>query len=85
MEHRKVLAVVGLALTVIVNAGTVEAQHDPGPRKGAAGAGDFLPNLSDNERAFFNAAIVDFMEVDSVSGSIPGEEGSGLGPTFNGR
>jgi CxxC motif-containing protein (DUF1111 family) len=41
--------------------------------------------LSDNERAFFNAAIVDFMEVDSVSGSIPGEEGSGLGPTFNGN
>ncbi len=85
MEHRKVLAVVGLALTVILNTRTVEAQRDPGPRKGAAGAGDFLPNLSDSEKAFFNAAIVDFMEVDSVSGSIPGEEGSGLGPTFNGN
>jgi CxxC motif-containing protein (DUF1111 family) len=85
LKHRNLLAVVGLALTVVVSAGTLEAQHDPGPRAGAAGAGDVLPDLSDNEKAFFNAAIVDFMEVDSVSGSIPGEEGSGLGPTFNGN
>jgi Di-haem oxidoreductase, putative peroxidase len=27
----------------------------------------------------------DFMEVDSVSGTISGEDGSGLGPTFNGN
>jgi hypothetical protein len=26
-----------------------------------------------------------FMEVDSVSGTISGEGGSGLGPTFNGK
>jgi CxxC motif-containing protein (DUF1111 family) len=85
VEHRKVLAVVGLALTVIVNTRTLEAQHDPGPRKGPAGAGEVLPKSSDNEKAFFGAAIADFMEVDSVSGSIPGEDGSGLGPTFNGN
>jgi CxxC motif-containing protein (DUF1111 family) len=29
--------------------------------------------------------MVDFMEIDSVSGSISGEGGSGLGPTFNGN
>src|SRR2546422_11097598 len=40
---------------------------------------------SPNEQAFFNEAIVDFMEVDSVSGSISGEPGAGLGPTFNGN
>jgi CxxC motif-containing protein (DUF1111 family) len=33
----------------------------------------------------FNAAQPVFMEVDSVSGNVPGEEGSGLGPTFNGN
>lgn len=30
-------------------------------------------------------AFVRFQEVDSVSGTIPGEEGAGLGPTFNGN
>ena len=29
--------------------------------------------------------MVDFMEVDSVSGTISGEDGAGLGPTFNGN
>jgi len=76
---------VGLALTVIVNAGSLEAQHDPGPRGGAAGAGGLFPGLSPNEQSFFNQAIGAFMEIDSVSGSISGEPGSGLGPTFNGN
>ena len=29
--------------------------------------------------------MTDFMEVDSVSGTISGEDGAGLGPTFNGN
>jgi len=85
VKHRSLLAVVGLALTVIVNAGSLEAQHDPGPRGGAAGAGGLFPGLSPNEQSFFNQAIGAFMEIDSVSGSISGEPGSGLGPTFNGN
>src|SRR5713226_7217836 len=85
MKHKNLLAVVGLALTVVVSAGTLEAQHDPGPRGGAAGAGGFFPGLSADEQSFFNGAIGSFMEVDSVSGSISGESGSGLGPTFNGN
>src|SRR6266481_6131 len=85
MKHEKLLVVVGLALTVIVSAGTLEAQHDPGPRSGAAGAGSYFPGLSPDEQYFFNTAMGDFMEVDSVTGSIPGEPGSGLGPTFNGN
>jgi CxxC motif-containing protein (DUF1111 family) len=44
-----------------------------------------MPGLTPDEASFFNGAIPAFMEVDSVSGSIPGEEGSGLGPTFNGN
>ena len=34
---------------------------------------------------FFNQAMRTFMEIDSVSGTISGESGSGLGPTFNGN
>ena len=70
MKRHKLLAVVGLALTVVVSTGTLEAQHDPGPRGGAAGAGGFFPGLSPDEQSFFNEAIGDFMEVDSVSGSV---------------
>jgi CxxC motif-containing protein (DUF1111 family) len=85
MNHKNLLAVVGLALTVMVSAGTLEAQQDPGPRGGDTGVGGAFPGLSSDEQSFFNGAIQDFMEVDSVSGSVSGEAGSGLGPTFNGN
>jgi CxxC motif-containing protein (DUF1111 family) len=39
--------------------------------------------LTDAEKSFFGTAAMRFMEVDSVSGTI--EDGSGLGPTFNGN
>jgi CxxC motif-containing protein (DUF1111 family) len=58
-------------------------QVDPGPRPGPAGAGGRFPTLNANETAVFNAAKVVFEEVDSVSGGIAGENGKGLGPTFN--
>ena len=44
-----------------------------------------LSGLSPDLQSFFNDAMVDFMEVDSVSGTISGEGGAGLGPTFNGN
>jgi CxxC motif-containing protein (DUF1111 family) len=84
LKKVRLLAVAGLALSVIVNSGTVAAQHDPGPRVGDAGAGGPLPGLSQDLQSFFDEARVDFMELDSVSGTISGEEGAGLGPTFNG-
>jgi CxxC motif-containing protein (DUF1111 family) len=59
------------------------AQQDPGPRGGPAAAGSPFPTLNGNEQAFFNQALARFAEVDSVSGTIPGEAGVGLGPTFN--
>ena len=59
------------------------AQTDPGPRGGAAGAGGYYPALNPTEQAFFAAAQGRFQEIDSVSGAVPGERGSGLGPTFN--
>jgi CxxC motif-containing protein (DUF1111 family) len=59
------------------------AQVDPGPRSGTAGAGGPFPTLNANETAFFNGARQVFQEIDSVSGGVAGEDGHGLGPTFN--
>ena len=56
---------------------------DPGPRGGAAGAGGPLAGLTTDEINFFSEAREVFKEVDSVSGAVAGEEGTGLGPTFN--
>ncbi len=86
MKQAKLLAVAGIALSVILNPGTLAAQHDPGPRPVAADAAP-LPysELDQDLKSFFTEAMSDFMEVDSVSGTISGEDGSGLGPTFNGN
>jgi CxxC motif-containing protein (DUF1111 family) len=56
---------------------------DPGVRGGAASAGKSLSALSSAELILFNNAMATFEEVDSVLGTIPGESGSGLGPSFN--
>ncbi|MGA2127221.1 MAG: di-heme oxidoredictase family protein [Xanthobacteraceae bacterium] len=58
---------------------------DPGPRGGAAGAGGAVSGLTTLQQSFFNSARVRFQEVDSVSGTVAGEAGSGLGPRFNGN
>jgi CxxC motif-containing protein (DUF1111 family) len=79
-----IVAVAGLALGNI-NLSPLHAQSDPGPRPGPAAAGSFYPTLNSNEQAFFSQAQLRFQEVDSVSGKIAGESGSGLGPTFNGN
>lgn len=70
---------------LVIATGSLSAQTDPGPRPGPAAAGNYYPTLNSSEQYFFNQAISRFMEVDSVKGSITGEEGSGLGPTFNGN
>jgi CxxC motif-containing protein (DUF1111 family) len=57
--------------------------HDPGVRGGPAGAGGPLPELNAGEKAFFAASLEVFQEIDSVSGTIAGEDGKGLGPRFN--
>ena len=55
---------------------------DPGVRAGAD-AGGALPGLSGEEWKFFAAALDVFKDVNSVSGTIPGEGDPGLGPRFN--
>ncbi|HLV86517.1 MAG TPA: di-heme oxidoredictase family protein [Candidatus Sulfotelmatobacter sp.] len=76
--------VLGIALIAFPTA-TVHAQNDPGPRSGPPGAGSFYPLLNANEQAFFSQAQQRFQEIDSVLGTITGESGSGLGPTYNGN
>ncbi|MFZ0279551.1 MAG: di-heme oxidoredictase family protein [Candidatus Sulfotelmatobacter sp.] len=78
------VAVVCLALAAIV-VPFLHAQNDPGPRPGPAAAGSFYSTLNANEQAFFTQAQLRFQEIDSVSGGIAGETGSGLGPTYNGN
>src|SRR5712671_827284 len=70
---------------IITGVGWVSAQVDPGPRGGPPGAGGYFPALNTIEQSMFNRTLSVFREVDSVAGNIPGEPGSGLGPTFNGN
>jgi CxxC motif-containing protein (DUF1111 family) len=72
-------------MVALMICGTAMAQRDPGPRGGPAAAGAAYPTLNPTEQAAFNSAQAVFAEVDSVSGAISGEEGKGLGPTFNGN
>jgi CxxC motif-containing protein (DUF1111 family) len=83
MRSKKAVAV--CANVILLLTGTLCAQKDPGPRGGAAAAGGAYPTLNTNEQAFFNQTFLRFQEVDSVTGSIPGEPGNGLGPAFNGN
>jgi CxxC motif-containing protein (DUF1111 family) len=91
MKCRKMMATVSLSLSLslfavaAISISPLHAQNDPGPRPGAAAAGSFYPTLNSNEQGFFGQAQMRFQEVDSVSGGIAGETGSGLGPTFNGN
>jgi mono/diheme cytochrome c family protein len=78
------VVVVCLGLLAIFSV-KLPAQQDPGPRSGPAGAGSYFPTLNSLEQSFYMQAQQRFLEVDSVSGSIPSEIGSGLGPAFNGN
>ena len=73
-----------LAIFITIT-GALQAQQDPGPRGGGAGAGGPFPGLNTDEQGLFNSALDHFMELNSVDGSVPGEESIGLGPTFNGN
>ena len=56
---------------------------DPGVRGGAPGAGGALSGLTTLQKQFFTSAQAIFQEIDSVSGTVNGAPGSGLGPRFN--
>lgn len=64
-----------LTLCIMVWSTAALGQVDPGVRGGPAGAGHPLPNLTANERNFFEAGLEDFAEAEGL--------GDGLGPRFN--
>lgn len=85
MFCRKLSPVVPWLAVVLLTSLELASQNDPGPRAGQPGAGSNYPTLNSNEQELFNQAQQRFREIDSVSGGIPGEKGSGLGPSFNGN
>lgn len=85
MRPKKSVAVTMCFCLLVLLTGTLHAQKDSGPRGGPPGAGGAFPTLNEAEMGFFNQTAMRFLEVDSVSGTIPGEGGAGLGPTFNGN
>jgi CxxC motif-containing protein (DUF1111 family) len=85
MKHLQLSPMVLCLALVSVASIEVQSQNDPGPRSGPAAAGSFYPTLNTNEQSLFTQAQQRFQEVDSVLGSISGEPGLGLGPTFNGN
>jgi CxxC motif-containing protein (DUF1111 family) len=60
-----------------------QAVVDPGVRAGPPGAGGALPGLTTLQQNFFASAQDIFKEIDSVSGTVAGAPGRGLGPRFN--
>ena len=85
MKRKNVLVVVVCLSVVMFFPRKSQAQTDPGPRAGAAAAGGFYSALGAGEQAMFTQGMQAFMEVDSVSGGMNGEGGTGLGPGFNGN
>jgi len=72
-----------MCLALMITGAELQAQVDPGPRGGPAGAGRPYPELNSNEMMFFTQALARFQVIDSVAGKEPGSGGGGLGPTFN--
>ena len=67
-----------------LNAGAPNAGiPDPGLRTGPADTGGPLADLDTPQWNFFAQAREVFADVTSVFGTLPGEEGRGLGPRFN--
>jgi CxxC motif-containing protein (DUF1111 family) len=76
---------VGLSFgtAVLVQAQNHSFVQDPGPRSDEVDAGTPLSTLSAAQLQFFQDGMSRFMQVDSVTGTIAGEPGLGLGPGFN--
>jgi CxxC motif-containing protein (DUF1111 family) len=56
---------------------------DPGVRANSVGAGQPIDGLTAAQMQFFQDGLQRFLEVNSVSGTMAGESGSGLGPGYN--
>ena len=83
---KDVISFIGLAILPFTMVTVIQGQFvasDPGVRSGPTGAGGPISGLTVQEQKFFEEGLRRFTETDSVSGTIRGEAGSGLGPRFN--
>jgi len=70
-----------ISLVAFLSTGTLQAQHDPGPRAGTPVVGGPYPTLNAAEQAIFVNGLGQFTEVND---SVPRVNGNGgLGPGFN--
>ncbi len=78
------LAGATFAMVVAMQAapGAHGSASDPGVRSGPPGAGSPIAGLTQNQLSFFSAGQTNFVQTDSVTGSVP-NTGNGLGPRFN--
>ena len=60
-------------------------QTDPGLWPALPGREVIIQRWTPRSRPLFQTGLATFQEVDSVTGTIAGETGKGLGPTFNGN
>jgi len=82
MKLPNVFAVTVLVgLVALLNAESVQAQKDPGPRSGPPSVGSYYPTLQSYEQDFFSKARSVFQGVETVTGG----PNVGLGPAFNGN
>ncbi len=70
-------------LTVQANLEAEFMARDPGPRGAPVSAGGPVSGLTPTQQSFFEDGMGRFLEIDSVSGTVAGENGRGLGPGFN--
>ena len=74
-----------LCVSVLCTAGpswTQAVASDPGVRGGPPAAGSQISGLNTWQQSFYSAGLMNFMLLDSVTGSVP-NTGGGLGPRFN--
>lgn len=78
-----ILLILTAAAALTAESGGSFKAADPGLRGGSPAAGGPIDGLTPQQLALFNASAGVFQEIDSVDGSVPGETGNGLGPSFN--
>jgi CxxC motif-containing protein (DUF1111 family) len=83
----KLMMAGSLAMLLVGAAAPAHAQsstaQDPGVRTGTIGSGQALSTLDSQQSMFFQDGMTRFLQIDSVSGSMAGEPGKGLGPGYN--
>jgi len=77
------LSLLVVSFAAVTSSDSQTRARDPGVRAGSVAAGGPVTGLSPGQVNAFGDGMSRFVSVDSVSGTISGEEDAGLGPRFN--